>query len=140
VNLARTALREAERICRASRTLEQFGKSTLSQSVAILDMENASLPPLLETAKNRSKDWKLRFWAVDLLGYVGNEETAPALLAIVRNSGERRTVRLKALSALMEISERTGGRDKIKSALLKTARRVEPKEIGNRIRETVLND
>ena len=104
--LAQGILNQVETAARKAKTLEELGKETLSQSAEILDLGEAAQKPLLEALKDRKKDWKLRFWVVDILGYVGDGASEGALLKAARNSKENKLVRGRAKKALREVRER----------------------------------
>lgn len=102
--LIQSTLLQVEAISERSKTLEMLGKETLSQSSTLLDLSSASVPALLKVLQNRKKNWKLRYWATDMLGYVGDSKAAAELLKIVRDEQEVRLIRLRALDSSLEIA------------------------------------
>ena len=104
--IARSALREVEAIARREKNLDKFGKSTLSQAAVILDFGVQAQPVLLMNLKDKRKDWKVRFWVADILGYVGDEGSAGALWNMEKNLRERKEVRQRARLALRAIEKR----------------------------------
>ena len=99
-------LRRVESIAGRMSSLESFGKATLSESAILLDLGAASEPGLLQYLGKSGKDWKAKFWAVDMLGYVGDESALTPLRKLARNSEVRSEIRNRARKALKEIGAR----------------------------------
>ena len=99
-------LKRVESIAKRGTSLEQFGKSTLQESAILLDLSAQAVPGLLKHLESRKGDWKARFWAVDMLGYVGDVSAVKPLREIASSRREKTLVRKRARRALKEISGR----------------------------------
>ena len=91
-----------------SNSLRLLGKRTLAQGAVILDLGAESLPVLLEALTDRGRDWKVRYWAADMLGYVGDGQTAYVLMEVARDGKENGPVRVRAVESVAEIASRGG--------------------------------
>lgn len=132
--LARSTLAQVESLARASRSLDRLGKDTMTQAATFLDLGDDGLPVLVRASIDRRKDWKVRFWTVDLLGYVGREDTVPYLLQAAANARERREVRLRALDSIAGIS----GRKPVRLAPVRAAlRRLRKRTRDRRVRRKI---
>ncbi len=101
--IVESTLGQVDALARSLDTLEVFGKSTLEQSATVLDMGPESAPILAQWLRNRRKDWKTRYWAADMLAYVGKPDSIQPLLRCARNEKEAATVRIRALESIEEI-------------------------------------
>ncbi len=92
------------RIRTASRekTLENLGRSTMSESVALMDMGDRIAPILIQELKSGS-NWKFRFWLVDMLGFVGGYGNILPLVEVIEDNSEREKVRLRACESIKEL-------------------------------------
>ena len=99
-------LKRVESIAGRETSRETFGKSTLQESAVLLDLSTQAVPGLLKHLKSRKGDWKARFWAVDMLGYVGNASAVRPLRGIASDKREKVLVRKRARRALKEIAAR----------------------------------
>ncbi len=86
--------------------LEEFGKKLLTQSSVVLDMPEMSRPILVRTARNLDKDWKVRYWCVDMLGYIGTQKSVRTLQKILLNENEMGPVRARSIDSMLEIHRR----------------------------------
>ena len=132
--LAGSVLLQVEKLSENAETLDQLGKETLEQSAAILDMGESSLPLLLKMFRDKGKNWKMRYWATDILGYVGNRKTLPHLFKSVRDETEYQTIRLRALDSIMEISRKDGDTASVRRDLLKMLPRIKNKKVREKIK------
>lgn len=139
-NLIRSVLNQVEIIAQKSKTLDEFGKQTLTQSATILDLKESSESVLLKTVAQSNKDWKVRFWVVDILGYVGNSETETVLLKIIGNEKEKSLIRIKSLESLMEINKKSGKEHSknLKSNLRKISKKTRSRTVKMKIKKAVL--
>jgi hypothetical protein len=82
-------------------TLEEFGKNTIRQGAEVLSLGGDSvylLSPYL-----RSRDWKVRYWIADILGYTKNKDAKKPLLKVYRDVFERKEIRKCALASLYRL-------------------------------------
>ncbi len=100
------ALKRLESISRREPQLDRFGKSTLSESAVLLDLGKESVPGIMKYLKRKNGDWKVRYWAVDMLGYVGNASENEALKKICGDRKERFEIRVRARESLKLIASR----------------------------------
>lgn len=100
------ALKRVESIAGRESSLEGFGKSTLQESAVLLDLSTQAVPGLLKHLQARNGDWKARFWAVDMLGYVADASAVKPLQGIASDRREKSLVRKRARRALKEINGR----------------------------------
>lgn len=139
--LTLSILSEVESICKRSKTLEAAGKETLSQSATLLDFGESTLPVLLKTLNNRKKNWKMRYWITDLLGYVGNKKTVYTLLKIAGNEKEIKEIRLRALDSLLELQRRNNTDSEllnwVKKKLRKLGKQTQDQKIRRKIQATL---
>ena len=103
--LAWSVLEQVAALARRTPTLDDLGKATLSQATTLLDLGEPCAPVLVEFLK-RNADWRVRYWVVDELGYVGGPAAAQTLCAIAANRREREEVRLRALDSVLGVAER----------------------------------
>ena len=115
--VVRSVLLRVEQIALRFPDLDSLGRNTLGQAVVILDLKEEAVPELLKACSDPKKNWKTRYWAVDLLGYVGNSGALSALTGIVKNKNEIKTIRLQALGAIREIAKRSKSNPGLSSAL-----------------------
>lgn len=99
-------LKRVESIAKRGTSLEQLGKSTLQESAVLLDLSAQAVPGLLKHLKSKNGNWKARFWAVDMLGYVGDASAVKPLRGIASDWREKDFVRKRAKRALKEIAGR----------------------------------
>ncbi len=104
--ITRDTLRRVEAVSKSQPSLERFGKSTLAESAILLDLGAGAAPGLILYLKDRKKDWKMRFWAADMLGYVGDEGAVKPLRKIAESFREKKEVRKRARVAIKEIERR----------------------------------
>ncbi|OGR98246.1 MAG: hypothetical protein A2902_06390 [Elusimicrobia bacterium RIFCSPLOWO2_01_FULL_64_13] len=106
-----------------SNSLRLLGKRTLAQGAVILDLGAESLPVLLEALTDRGRDWKVRYWAADMLGYVGDGQTAYVLMEVARDGKENGPVRVRAVESVAEIASRGGMEpERAREGLMRVAR------------------
>jgi HEAT repeat protein len=104
--IARGALKRVEAISRSEASLERFGKSTLSESAILLDLGSEAQPELLRSLRKKQGDWKLRYWVIDMLAYVGDPSAEKILVKISKSRKENPQVRKRAAESLREIKRR----------------------------------
>jgi hypothetical protein len=95
-------LKRVENISK-NKGLEFLGRSTMSESVELMDM-GVKVCPVLVSKLKISKDWKLRFWLVDLLGYIPSRENIIPLVEVIEDSTEKEITRLRACDSLKELN------------------------------------
>ncbi len=97
-------LNEVEKICQNSESLDIVGKSTMTQSARLIDLGKAASPVLVSVVQDKTKNWKFRYWAVDLLGYIEDEKNILALIAVIEDSADEEKIRFCALQAIAEMA------------------------------------
>jgi len=95
---------EVEKICQNSESLDVVGKSTMTQSARLIDLGKAASPVLVSVVQDKTKNWKFRYWAVDLLGYIEDERNILPLIAVIEDSAEQEKIRFCALQAIEEMA------------------------------------
>jgi hypothetical protein len=139
LQLARSSLAQVESLAKTSRSLDQLGKDTLTQAATFLDLGKTGLPVLTPAVNDRRKDWRVRFWAADLLGYVGVEASVPYLMKAAANEKERKEVRLRALDSILGICERENLRiGPVRSGLKRMRRGTRNAEVRKKISSVLL--
>jgi len=131
-------LNQVQAISKKSKTLDELGKKTLSQATTLLDLGESGLPVLTKWVTNPQKDWRVRYWATDMCGYVGNSKTEGTLLLLVKNEKEKKAIRLRALDSLAEIQNRSRqGSEKILKTLGVRLKKAKDPELKNKISWTM---
>lgn len=97
-------LTEVEKICQSSESLDVVGKSTMTQSARLIDLGKVASPVLVSVVQDKTKNWKFRYWAVDLLGYIEDEKNILALIAVIEDSADEEKIRFCALQAIAEMA------------------------------------
>lgn len=128
-----STLKRVEVVARKTPNLNKFGKSTVGEGAIVLDLGEDALPELHKYIKEGRKDWKARFWAVDMLGYVGGPSSVPILLSAAGNRAEKLEIRARARSSLREIAERY---PEEKPGILEKLRKVEKRVSASRRRSS----
>jgi hypothetical protein len=89
---------------KASRmSLESLGRSTMKESVDIIDMGPLAVSHLIRRIK-KTRNWKMRYWLVDMLGYIDSRDGLWPLLEIIEDPAEKEEVRLRACETLKELN------------------------------------
>lgn len=97
-------LTEVEVICQNSESLDAVGHSTMTQSAGLIDLGKAVSPMLVAVLQDKTKHWKFRYWACDLLGYIEDERNILPLIAVIEDPAEEQKIRLCALQAVAEMA------------------------------------
>ena len=97
----RSIINEVSAISKDCVTLEEFGKRTISQGKDILLAGSAAVYPL--SGCLAGSDWKVRFWIVDMMGYLENNDAKRPLMRIIRNKNENPKVRAQAEKSLKRL-------------------------------------
>jgi len=95
-------LSEVEIVCQNSESLDAVGQSTMTQTARLMDLGEVASPMLVAVLRDKNKDWKFRYWACDLLGYIPDERNVLPLIAIIEDPLEEEKIRLCALKAAVE--------------------------------------
>lgn len=137
--LASSVLSQVRFIASKTKTLEELGKQTLSQAAIFLDMKESALPILHRALKPAEKNWKVRYWVCDLLGYIGNAETSQKLLQIVGDENEVNLTRRRALDSILEIERRESGigKKELKVKLRLIAKKIKNARVKKKIQWTI---
>ena len=96
-------LTEVEEICQNSENLDVVGQSTMTQSARLIDLGKATSPMLVGVVQDKTKHWKFRYWACDLLGYIEDERNILPLIAVIEDPAEQEKIRFCALQAIAEM-------------------------------------
>lgn len=96
-------LTEVEKICQNSESLDVVGKSTMTQSARLIDLGKVASPVLVSVVQDKTKNWRFRYWACDLLGYIKDERNILPLIAVIEDSAEQEKIRFCALGAIAEM-------------------------------------
>jgi len=97
-------LAEVEKICQNNESLDVVGQSTMTQSARLIDLGKAALPMLVAVIQDKTRHWKFRYWACDLLGYIEDEGNILPLIAVIEDPSEEEKVRFCALEAIAEMN------------------------------------
>jgi len=97
-------LTEVEKICQNSESLDIVGQATMAQSAKLIDLGEVASPMIISVVQDKTKNWKFRYWAVDLLGYIKDEKNILPLIAVIEDSAEEEKVRFCALQAIAEMA------------------------------------
>ncbi|MDH5174467.1 MAG: HEAT repeat domain-containing protein [Elusimicrobiota bacterium] len=100
----RKDLTEVEEICQNNESLDVVGKSTMTQSARLIDLGKVASPVLVSVVQDKNKNWKFRYWACDLLGYIEDERNILPLIAVIEDSAEEEKIRFCALQAIEEMA------------------------------------
>jgi len=95
---------EVEKICQNSESLDVVGQSTMTQSARLMDLGKAASPALVSVVQDKTKNWKFRYWACDLLGYIEDERNILPLIAVIEDSVEEEKIRFCALQSIEEMA------------------------------------
>jgi hypothetical protein len=98
-------LNQVEEICQNSESLDVVGQSTMTQSAKLIDLGKAASPMLVGVVQDKTKHWKFRYWAVDLLGYIDDEGNILPLVAVIEDSAEEEKIRFCAVQAIAEMDK-----------------------------------
>jgi hypothetical protein len=104
----RLIVRELERISKDSVTLDEFGQRTLKQSQEVLQIGAPAVYSLSLCLNN--KDWRVRFWIADILGYLNNPDARRPLLRLLDNNTERQAVRKRAIVSIKMLQRLCGNK------------------------------
>lgn len=118
--------READRL-----SLESLGRSTMKESVNIMDVGPLAASHLIRRLK-KARNWKMRYWLVDMLGYIDSRDGLWPLLEIIEDPTEKEEVRLRACEALKELNY-----SEVVDDLRISAEIVENRKIKEKIIETI---
>jgi len=97
-------LTDVEEICKNSDSLDAAGQSTMEQSARLIDLGGAASPMLVGVVQDKTKYWKFRYWACDLLGYIEDEGNILPLIAVIEDPTEDEKIRFCALQAIAEMA------------------------------------
>lgn len=137
--IVESTMRQLENISRVCVSLDEFGKNSLEQSAVVLDMGAGAQMVLGKWLSNKKKDWKVRYWAADMLAYIAPANATKTLMRRIRDNRENRLIRLRALDSTLALWQkyRTDTlklQSDLESALSKTS---DPK-VRSKIQATIL--
>jgi len=96
-------VREVESISRKSRTLDELGSASVLQGQEMLSAGPGAVYVLSNCLAN--PDWKVRFWIIDMLGYLENPDARRPLMRVIRNVSEKKQLREEAQRSLKRLDE-----------------------------------
>jgi hypothetical protein len=99
----RSAVQEVAAISRRSGTLDELGRQSMRQSAAVLKEGPGAVYTLSGCLV--SSDWKVRYWIVDIMGYLDNANAERPLLRVLNDTHENESVRQCARRSLMRIKK-----------------------------------
>lgn len=94
----RSIILEVETASRQFAALDEFGKKTVDQGKAILSIGPAAVYEL--SARLDNPDWKVRFWIIDILGYLENNDAKNILIKVSVDRKEYGRIREQARRSL----------------------------------------
>jgi len=59
---------------------------------------------LVGVVQDKTKHWKFRYWACELLGYIEDERNILPLIAVIEDPSEQEKIRFCALQAVAEMA------------------------------------
>jgi len=86
-----------------SEGLDSLGLATMEEAIEMMGVGLGAVKILTEELEKEKEDWRIRFWLIDMLGYLNNEYAVRLLTSIMLNSNERRENRICAIGALGRI-------------------------------------
>ena len=86
-----------------SQSLDSLGLATMAEAIEIMEIGSGAVKILTEELKREKEDWRIRFWLIDMLGYLNHEYAVEPLASIMLNSSEKRENRICAIGALGRI-------------------------------------
>jgi hypothetical protein len=110
--------------------IDEFGPNTMGQAMCILRLKEHAVQPLASHLE-WEKDWMIRYWIVDLLGYLPGSQKIMILKKTVGNESEHVRVRLRAVESLAK-SEDTQAAVR---CLVELKKEVKNKKVKSRISE-----
>lgn len=125
-------MEEVEAVARLTKGLDALGRATMPQSVALLELGPDAIAPLSLWLEKGAQDWRMRYWVVDLLGFLKDPDSLKPLVRVVKNSKEAKVVRLRALRSLEELGYPQGA-----EGLKKIAPAVREGDLRSRIQVVV---
>ena len=99
----RAIVNEVQSISKRCRTLDEFGRKTIEQGKKVLSIGECAVYPL-STCLDDNTDWKVRFWIIDMLGYLENPDARRPLLRTINNAAEKEIVKQQAEKSLKRLS------------------------------------
>lgn len=96
-------IKEVEKIARQTQDLNTFGREVVQPSAKLLDLGKPVAFVLMNILRDPARDWKVRYFACDLLGYLDNPGCLSQLKDTLQNPEENRFIREAAISSLKEL-------------------------------------
>ncbi len=94
-------VRALETKSRAAGSLDAFGRATMSEGKVILDLGEGAVYAVALHCGHR--DWKVRYWIADMLGYLDNSDAGRPLLRMLEKEGEHPLVKQQALRSMKRL-------------------------------------
>lgn len=102
------ALKRAEAVCQSTSRLDEIQRRTQRESATLIRLGSRGAQMLRRTAQDRRRDWRFRWWAVELLGYIPDPHSVTWLAGVARDPHEVQRIRSQAVSCLVELRSPTG--------------------------------
>ncbi|MFW6134290.1 MAG: HEAT repeat domain-containing protein [Elusimicrobiota bacterium] len=82
--------------------LEYLGRNTMNESVELMDIGSVVSPFVVRKLK-QARNWRFRYWLVDILGYIVSNDNVIPLIEIIEDDSEKKEVRLRACESIKEL-------------------------------------
>jgi len=100
---ARYIVAQVEQIALKEDNLDRVGYLSMQPTARLLDLGKKCSPVLVQIIRDREKDWKLRYWACDLMGYLGDRANIIPLIERIEDATELYIIRKCAVRAVEEM-------------------------------------
>jgi HEAT repeat protein len=100
---ARYVVAQVEQIALKEDNLDRVGYLSMQPTARLLDLGKKCSPVLVQIIRDREKDWKLRYWACDLMGYLGDRANIIPLIERIEDATELYIIRKCAVRAIEEM-------------------------------------
>jgi len=94
---------QVEQIALKESNLDRVGYLSMQQTARLLDLGKKCSPVLVQIIRDRKKDWKLRYWACDLMGYLEDRANIIPLIERIEDATELYIIRKCAVRAIEEM-------------------------------------
>ena len=100
---ARHIVAQVEQIALKEDSLDRVGYLSMQSTARLLDLGKKCSPVLVQIIRDREKDWKLRYWACDLMGYLEDRANIMSLIERIEDATELYIIRKCAVRAIEEM-------------------------------------
>ncbi len=116
-----------------SQDLDSLGIATMEEAIEMMKVGSGAVKILTEELEGEKDDWRIRFWLIDMLGYLNHEYAVRMLASIMLNSNEKRENRICAIGALGRI-----GHDHARGELRNALNILKEQDLRERIAEALI--